>query len=152
MREKLKDIDLAIISWIRRISLPLARAALFIVFFWFGLLKIIVTSPANPFVSALLVQMMPFITFGQFIIGFGIYEMLIGIAFAIPRLERLAIALLVPHMIVTALPLIILTDETWNSPFMPTMEGQYIIKNLAIIALAFSVAANLRPWREIAKR
>src|SRR3989344_6612887 len=117
MREKLKDIDLAIISWIRGIPLPLARAALFIVFFWFGLLKIIGTSPANPFVSALLVQMMPFITFGQFIIGFGIYEMLIGIAFAIPRLERLAIALLVPHMIVTALPLIILTDETWNSPF-----------------------------------
>jgi hypothetical protein len=30
--------------------------------------------------------------------------------------------------------------------FVPTLEGQYIIKNVAIIALAIGIAAQLRPY------
>lgn len=71
--------------------------------------------------------------------------MIIGITFLIPRFERLAIALLIPHMIMTTMPLFLLPAITWLSFMTPTLEGQYIIKNLVIIALAIGVAAHLTP-------
>ena len=145
IRWLLERIDDAIISTFRKISMPVARLSLFVVFFWFGILKIIGTSPANPMVSNLLEHTMPFMTFDTFIVLFAIYEMVIGIVFLIPRLERLGIALLIPHMVATSLPLIILPALTWQGLFTPTLEGQYIIKNLVIIALAIGMAARLTP-------
>lgn len=145
IRSLLEKIDDYIIHFLRKVSTPAARVALFVVFFWFGILKLLGTSPANPLVSNLLEHTIPFMSFDTFILLFAIYEMIIGIAFLIPRLERVAIALLVPHMIMTVLPLFLLTSITWQGFMTPTLEGQYIIKNLVIIALAIGVAAHLTP-------
>ena len=145
MRRYLEQFDLWFIHFLRRLSMPFARISLFIVFFWFGILKIIGTSPANPMVADLLHTTMPFMSWDTFIILFAIYEMLIGISFLFPKLARLSIALLIPHMIMTTLPLIFLPDMTWQGFLTPTLEGQYIIKNLVIIALAMGVAAHLHP-------
>ena len=144
----ISTIDVHIISWLRRYSVVLARASLFLVFFWFGILKIVSTSPANPLVEALLHHTLPFISFERFIVLFGAYEMLIGIAFLIPGLERIAIALLIPHTLTTVLPLFFLPQITWQSFLTPTLEGQYIIKNCVIIALAFTIAAHLHPMKK----
>ncbi len=144
-RAALESVDQVFLRIVAICNLPLARLALFVVYFWFGLLKLVAESPANPLIDALLQRTLPFITFNQFIVLFGVYEMIIGIAFLIPRLERLAILLLIPHMIMTFMPLILLPQIAWQAPFVPTLEGQYIIKNLLIIALAFSIATHLRP-------
>lgn len=141
----LTHIDYAIVRFMRHFGKPLARIAFFIIFFWFGILKLVDVSPANPLVADLLEKTLPFITFEQFIIFLGIWEMLIGILFLIPHLERLAILLLVPHIIVTAAPLILLPQITWQSPFVPTLEGQYIIKNILIVALAFAIGSQVHP-------
>lgn len=127
--------------------MPLARVALFIVFFWFGMLKLLGLSPANALVAAQLAMILPFWSFESFKFILGMVEMLIGVAFLFPRFERLAIALLIPHMIATFLPLILLPHISWQRAFVPTLEGQYIIKNLVIIALAFGLAAHLHPMR-----
>ncbi len=148
MRRYLEQFDIWFIHLLRRISMPCARIALFIVFFWFGVLKIIGTSPANPMVADLLNATMSFMSWDTFIVFFALYEILIGISFLIPRLARLSIALLIPHMIMTTLPLIFLTDMTWQSFLMPTLEGQYIIKNLVIIALAMGIVAHLHPMKK----
>jgi uncharacterized membrane protein YkgB len=129
----------------KRFSMPAARVALFVVFFWFGFLKLLDTSPANPLVSALLQRTMPFISFNEFIICFGILEMIIGVLFLIPRAERIVILLLGLHMVTTFMPLVLLPTITWQGFLTPTLEGQYIIKNLVIIALALGIAANLEP-------
>jgi hypothetical protein len=42
-------------------------------------------------------------------------------------------------MIKTMLPLALVTDLTWQAPMVPTLAGQYIIKNIVIVALALSV-------------
>ncbi len=139
-------IDNVIISFMKRLLFPFSRIALFTVFFWFGILKLFDASPANTLVSDLLEKTLPFITFGHFIILLGVWEMLIGLAFLIPRMERVAIVLLIPHMITTFIPLILLPQVTWQSFFVPTLEGQYIIKNLVIIALAMGLAAHLKPF------
>ena len=148
MRKYLEQFDVWFIHLLRKLSMPAARIALFIVFFWFGILKIIGTSPANPLVEDLMRTTLPFMTWETFIVIFSLYEIIIGISFLIPRLARFAIALLIPHMVMTVLPLILLPTMTWQGFLTPTLEGQYIIKNLVIIALAMSVAAHLHPMRK----
>ena len=144
----LARFDKNTITIIKIIANPLARAALFIIFFWFGVLKILNISPADPLVAHLLYKTLPFVSFDPFRIFFGFYEMAIGIACILPRAERLAIALLIPHMIAAFLPLILLPHETWTSLLAPTFEGQYIIKNVVIVALALSLAAHLHPIKK----
>lgn len=138
-------LDKQLIVFARRNSTLFARFALFIVFFWFGILKIINVSPANPLVSALLEKTLPFITFNQFIFAFGIYEMIIGILFLKKGWERFAILLLLPHMITTILPLFLLPSVSWTSPLVPTLEGQYMIKNVLIIAVAMILGSKITP-------
>ncbi len=147
MRKTLEKFDNWLIYIVRKISTPFARFALFVIFFWFGILKLIGTSPANPMVQSLQEATLPFMTWGTFIIIFSIYEVIIGLAFVIPRLERLAIALLIPHLIMTSLPLFFLPALTWQGFLTPSMEGQYIIKNLVILAVALGIAAHLHPIR-----
>lgn len=139
--------DEDIIHGLRIISAPLARFSIFIIFFWFGALKIFGESPANPLVEELLKKTLPLIGFEGFIIFFGIYEMAIGAAFLFRHYERLAIAFLIPHLLITALPLFALPAMTWQGILIPTLEGQYIIKNLVIVALAIGLGARLRPMK-----
>lgn len=124
-----------------------AHIALFIVFVWFGSLKLVGLSPANPLVISLLRETLPLISFQTFNIILGIYEVLIGLFFIIPKRERIALILLIPHMIVTILPLMLLQDMTWQGFLIPTLEGQYIIKNIVIIALAGMIFADLNKKR-----
>jgi len=142
-------IDSQVISFFRRISIPLARFSLFVIFFWFGTLKLIGLSPAGPLVHTLfdstLAWLLPFATFYTL---FALFEMLIGILFLIRGAERVVMPMLLIHMITTALPLFVMTSATFTAPFVPTMEGQYIIKNLALIAAAIAIAANLHPFKK----
>ncbi len=127
---------------IRQTSVLLSRIALFTVYFWFGLLKIIGLSPASPMVERLFEKTLAFIPFmpvGLFLILFGIFEVVIGILFIIPGLERPAIVLFFVHMITTTLPLFLLGGEVWTQTLVPTLEGQYIIKNLALMACTFTI-------------
>ena len=141
--------DRVMIHGVREIAIPVARVALFIIFFWFGLLKVMDVSPADPLVAALLAKTLPFVPFGPFRIFFGLYEMAIGAAFLVTGMERLAIAMLVPHMTVAFLPLVLLPELAWQSVLVPTFAGQYIVKNLVIIAVALSLAAHLHPLPSI---
>jgi len=140
-----EKIDSEVIHFTQKIGAPFARIAIFVVYFWFGILKLFGESPANDLVKTLLAETLPFITFEQFILILGVYEMLIGIVFLFPRLERVAILLLVPHLFVTTMPLILLPAIAWQSWFIPTLEGQYIIKNLLVVAVALGLAAHLNP-------
>lgn len=127
---------------LKKINTPFARLAIFVVYFWFGILKIIGTSPANPLVADLLHVTMPFMSWNIFIILFSIYEMIIGILFLTARFEKIAFALLIIHMIMTSLPLIFLPEISWQGILTPTLEGQYIIKNLVILALAIGIVSR----------
>ena len=133
------------VNFFKRINTPAARLAIFILFFWFGVLKVLDLSPATPLVQNLFEQTMPFMSFGLFLVLFGLFEMLIGTLFLIKGLEKWALSFLVIHLIMTASPLALLPDMTWSGFMVPTMEGQYIIKNILILALGISIAASLQP-------
>ncbi len=137
--------DSRIIHFFRKISIPVARFGLFLVFFWFGALKVVGFSPAGPMVQTLFEQTIPIMAFSTFIVCFGLFEMLIGVLFLIKGTERVVIPLLFIHMITTIMPLFVMQSETWSQFLVPTLEGQYIIKNILIIAAAICIAAQLHP-------
>ncbi|MES2224615.1 MAG: hypothetical protein V4478_01365 [Patescibacteria group bacterium] len=144
----IRHIDRTLIAFFRRISIPLARIALFVIFFWFGLIKVLGLSPATSLVFALHQQTISFIPFHAFFIAFALFECLIGLLFLIKGAERIVIPLLLVHMVTTILPLVFLPHMVWTAWFVPTLEGQYIIKNLALIAAGIAIAAHLHPLKE----
>lgn len=141
----LRSFDIKVLHFFRKISVPVARVGLFVIFFWFGALKVFSLSPANPLVEALLSQTIPFIPFSVFIVLLGLFECLIGILFLLRGAERIAVAALFVHMVTTILPIFMLPEIAWSDFMVPTLEGQYIIKNLVIIAAAIGIAAHLHP-------
>ena len=126
-------------------SLTLSRISIFAIYFWFGFLKLIDASPANPLVESLLNKTLPFISFSQFIIFLGVWEMVVGVFFLIPKLEKAAIIIFALHTITTLMPLFLLPIVAWKGFFVPTLEGQYMIKNLITIALVVNIISQAKP-------
>ena len=141
----IKNIDLKLIQWLRTAFLPLARLAIFIIFFWFGALKLLGLSPAGPIAEALVAQTVGAQHFDLLFYTLALLECVIGVLFLFPKLTRVVIPLLLIHMVIVCSPLLLLPSHTWESFLVPTLEGQYIIKNVAIVALAIGVAAQTRP-------
>ncbi|MEZ4103008.1 MAG: hypothetical protein R3B55_00295 [Candidatus Paceibacterota bacterium] len=144
----IEKVDFKLIKFFRKIFLPSARIGLFIVFFWFGFLKVIGLSPASGVVQNLFESTIPFMHFSTFLVLFGIFECIIGILFLIKGAERVVIPLLLIHMFTTFGPLVFLPEETWQKFMVPTLEGQYIIKNFVLIAAAVGIAAHLHPIKK----
>ena len=121
----------------------LVRIPLFVIFFWFGFLKIIKLSPAQNLVIDT-VYWMPFFEAESWTIIIGYWEVLIAILFMFKRTTFFAMVLLLLQMTGTFLPLIILPEVTFqnSNPFLPTLEGQYIIKNIIIITAALIIGGS----------
>jgi len=124
------------------------RLAIFVVYVWFGLLKVLGMTPADELVDALLTRTFPFVPEASFLIFLGIVEIFIGTLFFFPKFTRMAVLLLVIHMITTLLPLMLLPELTWAGFLQPTLVGQYILKNIVILALAMSVGMTCKPIGE----
>lgn len=145
MLKLIQKIDPHIISCFRKYEIVLARFAIFVVYFWFGFLKIIGFSPATPLVQALFEKTINFMPFSTFYICFAVFEVAIGILFLVRGLERLAILMLGLHLITTAMPLVLLPQIAWQGFMVPTLEGQYMIKNILILASAVVIGSRLIP-------
>lgn len=148
MKPSLTTFDKTVINACKTMSFPMARIAIFIVYFWFGILKVVGASPANPLVASLLEKTLPFITFDAFIVWFGVFEVVIGILFLFKKFDRLSIGLFAIHMITTTMVLVMLPSMAWSGYFVPTLEGQYVIKNIALIALVITIASHIEPMRK----
>lgn len=121
------------------------KISLFIIYFWFGILKVLNISPAEALVNHLgEITIEYFINNSTFIFLFGIFECFIGLGFLFNKTLKIAFFALLLHMATTFLPMIFLPNDTWNSFLTPTLVGQYIIKNLAIISLSYYLFLNLK--------
>ena len=122
------------------------RISFGIIFIWFGILKPLGISSAEPLVIAT-VPWLPIFDGGTWVAIIGWWEVAIGVAFLFRSTIRIAIALLALQMVGTFMPLIVLPEITFqvgHFPYGPTMEGQYIIKNLMIISAALVVGGTVR--------
>jgi uncharacterized membrane protein YkgB len=139
-------LDRVISGYMQKLGIYSLRISLGIIFIWFGLLKVVGLSPAADLVKAT-VYWMPLFGPAFWLIIIGFWEMAIGATFLFKKTLRIAILLLFLQMTGTFMPLFILPDVTFQYgyfPFAPTIEGQYIIKNLLIISAALVVGGTVR--------
>ena len=134
-------LDLRIAAWMARRGPALLRIALGVIFVWFGALKLV--DGASP-AEALVARTVPF-DMAWFFPLLGVWEIAIGIGLIVRPWIRAAIFLLFLQMPGTFLPLIVAPDAVWTSfPFVLTLEGQYIVKNLVLVAAALVVGGTVR--------
>lgn len=121
-------------------GVPALRISFAIIFFLFGVLKPLGLSPAEGLLKAT-VAWLPFWSPDSWLIVIGWWEMVIGLTFLFRQTTRIAIGLLFLQMAGTFMPLVFLPEVTFQGGnyLLPTMEGQYIIKNLMIISAAFVI-------------
>lgn len=141
----LRALDQKAIELSKRAFIPMARFSIFVVYFWFGILKIFDLSPASPLAQSMVERTIGLGNFRLAFIILGVFECLVGLLFLIPKATRVALVLLFAHMAVVCAPLVLLPSYIWTKAFVPTLEGQYIIKNLVVIAVAIGIAAQQKP-------
>jgi len=148
MHIDLDRIDQSISSFMRHWGTLAIRMSLGIIFIWFGILKPLGLSPAEPLVKAT-VRWLPLFSPDLWLVLIGWWEVAIGMTFLFQRTVRIAIALLFLQMVGTFMPLVLLPEVTFQPgriPYAPTMEGQYILKNLLIISAALVVGGTTRKF------
>lgn len=140
-------IDLAITRWMARNGITLLRIGLGVVFFWFGVLKLVPgLSPAQDLAT----RTISVLTFGLVSPSvsmpvLAIWECLIGLGMITGKFMRVTIFLLLVQMLGTLTPLALFPNETWRVfPIAPTLEGQYIIKNIVLVSAAVVIGATVR--------
>lgn len=118
-------------------SLMLLRSSIGIVFLWFGLLKLFPElSPA----AELATRTIETLTLGLVQPNFSlpalaVWEIAIGLGLLTNRFLRPTLLLLVLQMMGTFTPLLLFPHETWlQFPIAPTLEGQYILKNIVLVS------------------
>jgi len=139
-------IDRSIAAFMQRWGTNAIRFSFAVIFIWFGLLKPFGLSTAAPLVRST-VEWMPFFSPDTWVSIIGWWEVAIGVTFLFHRTLRIAIALLAMQMVGTFLPLFVaphITFQPGRVPYAPTLEGQYIIKNLMIISGAMVVGGTVR--------
>ncbi len=139
--KKLDKIDKKIVNFMKLIGLPFLRISLAVIFIWFGILKPLHLSTANELVTNTVYWVDP----SWFIPFLGWWEVLIGVCLLYKPLLRFGIFIMFLQMIGTFLPLVLLPDMIYiKFPFVLTLEGQYIIKNLVLIAAAIVIGSHVR--------
>lgn len=150
----LQPIDVHITAWMAKHGVTFSRIALGVVFFWFGVLKFFPgLSPAEELAGRTIERMsfgavtpevaLPILATWECLIGLGLF---FGLAL------RTTLLLLFMQMLGTLSPLVLFPSETFTVfPIAPTLEGQYIIKNVVLISAAIVVGATVRGGRLVAK-
>ena len=140
-------VDLAIVRWMAKSGPTLLRISLGLVFLWFGALKFVPSlSPAQELAT----RTIGVLSGGRVAPGVALpilatWESLIGLGLLFGRGLRGILFLLYLQMAGTLMPLFLFPKEVFTRvPYAPTLEGQYIIKNLVLISAGIVVGATVR--------
>ena len=132
-------------GWLARSSFSLLRLSLGLVFLVFGALKFFPgVSPAENLSS----ETMDALTLGLIPddvrpVLVASLETVIGLLFVSGRYLRLGVALLGVAMVGILSPLVLFPDRLFAGPSnAPTLEGQYVIKDVVLLAAGLVVAAG----------
>jgi uncharacterized membrane protein YphA (DoxX/SURF4 family) len=137
--------DQGFIKFARAYYAPIARTSLFIIYFYFGFLKLLGLSPASDLAIGFATKMGAGMYANELFIALAFIECVIGVLLLMPRFTRQALLIMAIHMVLVSAPILFYPDATWVRPFVPSLEGQYIIKNAALVALALGLVAKTKP-------
>jgi len=140
-------VDRFITGVLARWGVPVLRVGLGLVFLWFGALKLIPgLSPAADLAARTIAQLSLGIVPADVAVPLlGGWEVLIGLGLLTGIALRATLFLLIVQMAGTVTPLLLYPDETFSTfPIVPTLEGQYILKNVVLIGAAMVIGATVR--------
>ncbi|WP_179862272.1 hypothetical protein [Longibacter salinarum] len=141
LRNRLTSIDARVIRWLERYGHRLHRVSLGALFVWLGLLKPLGHKTATSLLAHTVYWGSPE-TMVQIL---GWWEIAIGLSMLYRPTVRLALALLLLRIPGTLLAFVLLPDVTFVSfPFVPTPEGQYLIKDVVLFFAAMAIGGSLR--------
>jgi uncharacterized membrane protein YphA (DoxX/SURF4 family) len=130
----------------------LLRVSLGLVFFWFGILKFFPDlSPAQDLAT----RTIDVLTFGLIptsvsILILAIWECVVGLGLSLGVFMRATLLLLWLQMLGTITPIFLFPHEVFaRIPYAPTLEGQYIIKNIVLISAGIVIGATVRGGRMV---
>ncbi len=138
-------IDRRIVAFLQRWSVPALRVALGIVFVWFGALKIARISPVADLVARTVYWVGP----DWFVPVLGMVEVGIGLGLTFAVGLRIVLLVFALQMVGTALVFVVLPDVAFQdgNPLLLTVEGEFVVKNLVLIAGGMVVGATVRGGR-----
>ena len=147
MKKLFNKIDSQIAIFMNEYGILFLRISVGIVFIWFGFLKFFPNlSPAQGIATDTINKL----TFGLIesnvaVLMLAVWETLIGIGLIAGKYLRMTLFLLFTQMLGTMTPLLLFPEVTFTQfPYAPTLEGQYIIKNLVLISAGLVVGATVR--------
>jgi uncharacterized membrane protein YphA (DoxX/SURF4 family) len=150
---ELEALQLRAADWLGANSRTILRLSMGLIFLGFGLLKFFPgVSPAEGMAVA---------TFNQLTLGLlpdevsrlmvATFETVLGVLLLTGWVPRIALAMLALQIVGILSPLVLLSGELFAGPFgAPTLEGQYVLKDLILAAAALVIAGDI--LRSTAKR
>jgi len=145
-RQRAGRVDAGVIRVLRRVSVPLLRVSLGLVFVWFGLLKVFQVSP----VSELVASTVYWFDASWVVPALGVVEVFVGTCLLLGRLMRLTLLLFALQMVGTFLVLIVQPDIAFQrgNPLLLTVEGEFVVKNLVLLSAGMVVGSSVTPLRQ----
>lgn len=140
-------LDATITTTLARLGVPVLRIGLGIVFLWFGILKFFPQASPAEDLAARTIEALTFGAVGPSVSlpVLAAWETVIGLGLISGRFLRATLLLLAVQMLGTLTPLVLFPGETFRIfPVAPTLEGQYILKNVVLIGAAMVVGATVR--------
>ena len=144
---RLDRLDARVADWMARHGILLLRASLGVVFLWFGALKLFPgLSPAEGLSGQTIMALSNGIIEPALgVPALGVWESLIGVGLLTGKALRLTLVAMLAHMCGTVTPLVLFPSDVFvQEPFVLTMEGQYIVKNLVFVSASLVVGATVR--------
>jgi putative oxidoreductase len=140
-----ESIDSKVVRTLDAWAPTVLRYALAVVFIWFGALKVIGRSP----VYELVADTVPFLPGDLVVPAFGVLEVVIGIGLLLGIGLRVVLLFLVLQMLGTFLVWVTQPGESFQdgNPLLLTTAGEFVLKNLVLIAAAMVVGGKLREGR-----
>lgn len=151
-RDPVAAVDDQVRALLQRYGPVAMRWALGLVFVWFGALKIANVTP----VAKLVADTLAFVPISPSILlpALGAFEIVVGIALITGWMLRPVLASLVAHLTGTFLVLVTQPGVAFQdgNPLLLTTEGEFVVKNVVLIAGTLLVAAALPPLRRRSAR
>jgi uncharacterized membrane protein YkgB len=141
MKSLVSRLDEVVIPFLQRWGVPTLRISLAVVFIWFGALKVFGVSPVVDLVASTVYWVDP----DWFVPALGVVEILVGLGLAVRRLLRLVLLILAGQMVGTFLVFLLLPEIAFQdgNPLKLTVEGEFVIKNLVLLAAGMVVGASI---------
>ena len=143
LQNQVENLDRSATRLLACYSLTILRITVGVVFVWFGALKFFPgMSPAEHLIR----ESITFLSMDWFLPFLAALEVTIGVCYILGgKFLRVAVILMLGQMAGAMSPMVLRPDLIWvKFPFIWTLEGQYVFKDIVLIAVALTIGATVR--------